>query len=439
MRVLFVANTFPPDYTGGAEVSLYHTARGLADRGYQCSVLSMNSSWPEIADEWYDLDGITVHKIRHDSRWKGSEIFDRRFYRATLQEIDELQPDIVNIHNVSGASPAPFVAGRRRRIPTVAMLHDLWLLCPNNMRMQQDGSFCEPARYPDGCGRCYRGYDYWAAIPGRRNLMMRMTSAVRYFISPSQALIERHVEAGFDRSRFRLIRLGFENAITSDPIRTEVRSAVKLGAHYPLIVFGGGGVDVKGAQVVLDAVPTLLKQIPDLRILVAGRGDAEILHGFQRHAPNVVVLGSVPFSDMRNLFAAADLTLIPSTCHENSPVTIYESFQVGTPLVGSRIGGIPELIREGETGYLFPVGDAAALAAQILRFFALPAAERRAMRRRCYGEAQHALTLDRHLDALQTLYAEVVNPEVMDEEAVNPKEVNTEEVNEEEVNAKVVN
>ena len=409
MRILFIANTFPPDYTGGAEVSLYHTARGLIDAGHPCSLLSISNMGPHAADEWYDLDDIPVHKVRFNTRWKGSEIFDRRIYRAVLREIDEMKPDIVNIHNISGASLAPYVACERRGVPTVGTLHDLWLLCPNNMRMQVDGAFCDPLRFPDGCGSCYRGYDYWAAVPRRVRLLRRMTAGARFFTAPSQALIDRHVEAGYDRARFRLIRLGFENTITPEPILAEVRAAARIAAHYPVLVFGGGGVDIKGAQVLLDAIPALLAQIPDLRILVAGRGDAQILHGFQRYAPNVIVLGPVPFSDMRNLFAAADLTLIPSICHENSPVTIYESFQVGTPLIGSEIGGIPELIRNGETGYLFPTGDAEMLAARVLAFFALPPEERRAMRRRCFAQTQHDLTLERHVHNMLALFDEAVH------------------------------
>jgi len=72
-------------------------------------------------------------------------------------------------------------------------------------------------------------------------------------------------------------------------------------------------------------------------------------------APSPVrMLGKVPFYEMGTLYSAADLTLVPSVWYDNSPTVIYESLLGGTPVLGSAIGGIPELIREGETDISFP-------------------------------------------------------------------------------------
>ena len=109
------------------------------------------------------------------------------------------------------------------------------------------------------------------------------------------------------------------------------------------------------------------------------------------------------------LFALADLTLVPSVWHENSPVAIYDSFLSGTPVVGSRLGGIPEFIRDGETGYLFPAGDTQALAEAIVAHFSRPPLERRLMRRRCIEEVRTRLTLDHHIQGLTGVYEEVLS------------------------------
>jgi len=99
--------------------------------------------------------------------------------------------------------------------------------------------------------------------------------------------------------------------------------------------------------------------------------------------------------------------LVPSVWHENSPVVIYESFQLGNPVVGSEFGGIPELIDHGETGYLFTVGDATALADQVVFHFARPAYERRRMRHRCVEKAHTQLSLEKHITGLLLIYREV--------------------------------
>lgn len=407
MRVLFFTNSFPPDYTGGAEVSAYHTMRGLMRRGVACSLLTANYLGRRKVDEWYELDGIPVHRVRFTTKWPGSELFDLRIFQAVRREIASFRPDVVHIHNVSGASLAPHLACRMAGAPVVNTIHDLWLLCPNNMRMQEDGSFCDPAKYPDGCGRCFRGNDYWAAVPGRKRLFQRITDNA-LLVSPSRAFARQHVAAGYAPGRFRQVYNAIAESAPGQPIHPGVARILATAGQTPTVVYAGGGVANKGAHLVADAAPRLLEQIPGLRIVVAGGGYPDIMSRFHNLAPGVQVLGKVPFTDMRLLFGAADLALLPSIWFENSPIVIYESHQVGTPVVGTAIGGIPELIEDGLTGYLFPRGDAAAMAGRILHHFARPADERRRMRLACVQSARSRLSLEAHLDSILEVYGEAV-------------------------------
>lgn len=406
MRVLTVTPSFPPDYTGGAEVSIYHTVRGLIDRGVQGSILSVKMRHPVRADDWYDLDGIHVHRVRFPTHQLGGEIIDRRVYGAVRREIDALRPDIVHIHNTSGSSLAPFVAARRAGVPVVNTLHDLWLLCPNNMLLQKSGAICDPAEHPHGCGQCSREYEYWGAVPRRRQLFARITDNA-LFISPSQGLIDRHVRGGYDPDRFRLIPYGFEETPISPATHPGVHRLQNTWPRPPLVVFGGGGVVVKGSRVVLGAARILHARAPHVRIAIAGNMHSSLATEYHRDAPNVLLLGKVPFTNMRTLFSIADLTLMSSIIPENLPVTIYESHQVGTPVVGSDIGGIPELIDHGQTGYIVPPGDSEAMAQAIMDHFARPALEQRRMRMACVKAVRTERSLDRFLDSLLEVYAEV--------------------------------
>jgi glycosyltransferase involved in cell wall biosynthesis len=410
MRVLFVTNTFPPGYTGGAEVANYHTCQGLLRQGVDCSVLSINTRLPGAVNKWYEIDNILVHHVNFDTFWRHAwrDVFDWRVYRVVQAELRRLKPDLVHIYNVSGASLAPYVACRVMGVPVVNTLHDLWLLCPNNMLYRNDGSFCDPRQNSGGCRDCYRRYDFWGDIPRRRAVFARLTSNVNAFISPSQALIDRHVEAGYVPDRFRLVRLGFKEHIPEEPRHPGVRWVVATAPQHRTVVFAGGGVEIKGARVLLQAIPIILRNVERLRVVVAGAGDDQLLAQFDQYVPDVRVLGRVPFKEMRHLFAVADLTIIPSVSHENSPVVIYENFHVGTPVVGSAFGGIPELIRDGETGYLFPVGDATALAERVTHHFARPAHERRRMRQSCVREVRTRLTLEKHIEGTLQVYQEVL-------------------------------
>jgi len=382
-------------------------------------VLIINNRQQADSDEWYSVDGIPTHRITLRTRLPGQETFDARIYRIVRRELMVTRPDLVHVHNVSGMSLAPFAACRRAGVPVVNTLHDLWLLCPNNMRYRTDGAFCDPLHFPNGCRQCFQGYQYWATVPQRKQLFQKVTASVHTFICPSQALIERHVEAGYSRHRFRLIPYGFAEAIPTQPQDGQVQQIERSAAQHRTLVFAGGGSVNKGAQVVLDAIPKLLPHLDNLRIIVAGGGEDRFLAQFRALEPRVQVLQRINFADMRLLFADADLTIVASTWHENSPVVIYENFQVGTPCVGSNFGGIPELISEDKTGYLFPTGDANGLAEKILHHFQKPAAQRRWMRRECVKTARQHLGLAAHLAAHCTLYGEIVHGEIVHGETVH--------------------
>ena len=206
MRIVFFTHTFVPDYIAGAEISLYHTCRGLQARGYDCMVLTVNSRGRERADQWYEVDGIPVHRMTWITKKRRAytDLFDARLFAPVQRDLRRLRPDIFHLHNVAQATLAPFVAAQSTNTPTVCTLHDYWLLCPANMLYRADGTLCDPAQHADGrCGNCYRRYEYWADLPQRRQWMARLTANVRRFISPSQALIDLHVAGGFARDRFR--------------------------------------------------------------------------------------------------------------------------------------------------------------------------------------------------------------------------------------------
>jgi glycosyltransferase involved in cell wall biosynthesis len=410
LRVLFLMNLFPPAYTGGAEVINYHTCRGLAREGVDCSILVVNNRATESANEWYEHGGIQVHRMGFYTRKRRAwtDLFDWRVYRTVLAELSRQQPDLVHIHNVSGATLAPYLACRVKKVPVVNTLHDLWLLCPNNMLYRSDGSFCDPVEYPAGCRDCFRRYDFWGDVPHRRSVLAKLTSNVKLFISPSQALIRLHEQAGYDGARFRLVRHGLEEE-DSQPEHAGVQEIIATSSQYRTIVFAGGGIEIKGAKVLLDALPLVLRYVDRLRVIVAGGGEADVLSRFRRYAPAVIVLGQVPPHEMHHLLAAADLVLVPSTCPESFSLVTLESLLVGTPVVGSALGGIPELIKEGKTGYLVPAGDHVALAERIVLHFARPAFVQRRMRQRCVRAARENLAFKDHVRGVLQVYQEALS------------------------------
>ena len=412
MRILTITNYFPPNEVGGAEISAYHTCYGLRRRGIETPVLTINARMPNREDRYYHIQGISVHRVFHRPYLFNNALvqtFDPRVYRDVLAELRRIRPNLVHIHNLSGASLAPLTACRRLGVPVVLTLHDHWLLCPNNMLYRLNGGLCDPARPPAHCNRCFRRYDYWAGIPQRRRIFAHFVRNVRFFTPPSRKLIDLHVAAGYDRARFRLLPYGIGHSLARPPADPRVTRIVRERGLFRRVLFAGAVVETKGVQTLIEALPLLTRYLDRFRLLIAGAGDERFMTALRRFQPTVEMLGRLPFREMRALYAAAELTVAPSTWYDNSPMVIYESLLTGTPVLGSAIGGIPELIREGETGYLVPPGEAVALAEAIIRHFALSAYERRTMRRRCIAYAGTHLTLDRHIDRLLRIYHEALS------------------------------
>jgi len=412
MRVLAISNFFPPHNVGGAELSAFNTCLGLQESGVEVSALMVHARLGRAANRQHSVRGVSVHERAFMALRLGpySEVFDPRVYWAVVSEIRRVRPDLVHVHNVSGATLAPFVACDQMGIPVVLTLHDHWLLCPNNTLYRGDGVSCDPSEAPDGCGRCFRRYEFWANIPKRRQVFSRLVGNVRRFITPSQGTAARHVAAGYDRGRFRVIPYGIHPEAflpLSDPV---LRGYVRQSVYTPTLLYAGALVEMKGIRTIAGAVPLLTRYF-NTQFLVAGGGDRSSVSVLRRLDPRVVkLLGRVPFQEMRHLYACADLTIVPSICYDNSPMVIYESLLSGTPVVGADIGGIPELLRDGETGYVFPPDDAGALAEDVILHFSRSALSRRRMRRRAFEYAHSHLTMARHLDALLGVYAEVLGP-----------------------------
>jgi len=156
----------------------------------------------------------------------------------------------------------------------------------------------------------------------------------------------------------------------------------------PTVIFVADDVSPTSASVILQSIPMMLRHVERLQVTVLGVREERLLLHLRQYAPVVRVQRGADRKEIQALFAAADLTIIPLAWREDLPVVIQDSFQVGAPVVGPAIGDFSELIREGETGYLFPVGDAATLAAKVILHFSLLADERQRMRRRCGEKAQ---------------------------------------------------
>jgi glycosyltransferase involved in cell wall biosynthesis len=160
-----------------------------------------------------------------------------------------------------------------------------------------------------------------------------------------------------------------EMGVTQIPLRREYKSAELFNEVRPLrLVFAGRCIDVKGIETIVEALEYLDQSAP-LRISLLGPGwdskYGERLRNRVRGDRRVLPPKVVETEEILYELAQHDACLVPSFCLETGPLVAYEAMAAGIPIIGSRLGGIAERVRDNVEGLLFPPGDARALAGLI--------------------------------------------------------------------------
>jgi glycosyltransferase involved in cell wall biosynthesis len=195
-----------------------------------------------------------------------------------------------------------------------------------------------------------------------RNAALR---GARHIFCPSAYLRDIALSWGLDPEKVSVLPNPAPQ-IPSVPSREDLRA--ELGVDGNVLVFAGRLGPQKGLGVALAA----LANVPDATLTIAGDGpERAALEGRAAELglnARVRFVGSVPRETVLRLFRAADASVLPSAW-ENFPHAVVESLAVGCPVIATAVGGVPEVVTDGENGLLVPPNDPAALAAAISRFF----------------------------------------------------------------------
>lgn len=390
---------------GGAEVVFLEQNRLFEEIGWQVASFAMlhpnniTSPWQkyfideiEFGDE-YSIVGKVMRAIKI--------IHSLEAQRKIGALASQIQPDIAHAHNVyHHISPAIFSTLKKLAIPVVLTLHDLKIACPSYHMLAHDGI----------CERCKNGALWNVArhrcikhsIPLSVLIMLESTiqrllgSYSRYvdiFITPSRFYLEKLVEWGWPRERFRHI----PNFIDLNLLQAD---------NHPgkAFAFFGRLSSEKG-------VATFIKAVAKANVagMIIGSGPEEtalrqLAHEYQA---NVEFLGYRSGDALFDTVRQARTVVLPSEWYENAPMSVMETYALQRPVIGADIGGIPELIRPGETGALFPSGNVDALAEQLILFKTLPDKEILAMGKRGREWAQQEFTATQYRERLLQLYREL--------------------------------
>ncbi|CAN5344064.1 glycosyltransferase family 4 protein [soil metagenome] len=329
------------------------------------------------------------------------QIIYRPEARAGIDAVlDRVRPDVVHLHNIyHQLSPSVLRPIKKRGIATVMTLHDYKLACPTYQFLDADGKICEaclPGKFRNATRkRCNQGSLAGSALATIELSVHRAThayDAVDALICPSEFLKSKMVQGRVYPER--LVHL--PNFCDFG----QIAAATRPGSR---VLYAGRLSPEKGVDVLVDAAVRLPAGVP---VLIAGDGPERAV--LEKRAADrgvvdrVTFLGRVPGPELHALMRASAVVVVPSRWYENQPMTILEASAAARPVVGSLLGGLPELIEDRVTGRLVPHDDPSALAAALSEVAADPAtAHRMGLAAR---ERTHAYSLDAHVEGLDEIY-----------------------------------
>jgi len=341
LKIMMVHDTHS-DF-GGAEIFLRNTMDELSRRGYTVSLFSIG---PNKIDE----DNIVVVKeSKNNLIKKFSQAFIHfRAHSRLKRMIKEFDPDIIHLHNLDRYMLTLLLPIKHKRV--MRSIYDYGIVCPSLWGIHKDDSkVCE-----QGIGlkcvkhKCISPIAYpihWYLFKAKYNLQKKK--------------VKRYAVATNKLSNF-MKNQGFNNFDVFPYCTNKISDKVKMNDEK-IILFIGNLEKNKGAEYAIRMMPSVLKEVPDAKLILLGDGsEGEILKALSKELKvykNVVFQGKIPNKEVDSYYERSSIVVIPSIWMENSPLVIYEALAFGKPVITSDRGGNPELIDDGINGFVTKVGD----------------------------------------------------------------------------------
>ena len=365
MKILLIHKFLYPK--GGAETYVLQLGELLTKFGHEVQYFGLENEKNTVGNKVgasvsdLDLTGSIWQNLHAPLRilYNGQA---RRKLRAVLEDF---RPDVAHFNNIQyHLTPSVILEAESFRraghpLRLVSTAHDYQLLCPAHGLFDGCGENCE---------KCLGG-NFTHCL--RRRCIKG--SFLKSFLGMVDAYLWKH-SAAYDaidtiicRSLFLTEKLDTQarfrgKTVTIHNFVSPMKAGAGSGGY--VLEFGHLSRD-KGTYTLIEAAGML----PQVRFVFAGFGEAE---DAIKNLPNGEFVGFQQGKALRELIRNAAVSVCPSLCYENCPYSVMESQLLGTPVIGSRVGGIPELIREGETGELFQAGNARELAQKLRRLLVTP-------------------------------------------------------------------
>ncbi|MEO0224681.1 MAG: glycosyltransferase family 4 protein [candidate division WOR-3 bacterium] len=340
-------------FKGGDAISTLDTGKLLNNKGHEVYFWGMQHpknlkfSYSNYFVENIDYYSAKKTKTKLELIFKILYSFEaKKKLEKFIKEV--VKPDIIHLNNFAHQiSPSILDVFKKYKIPTVMTMHDYKLVCPSYTMLSKNRV----------CEKCKNGKYYWCFLKKctknsyskslintiemyLHHKILRIYDNIDIFISPSKFLLEKVRQMGFKKDVFLL-----PNFVWIDDFKPQYSFQEKTICYFGRLSFE------KGLFTLIEAVKDL-----DIKLKIIGEGPLKKDLEFKVQnlkITNIEFLGHKTAEELKDEIKKTMFVVLPSEWYENNPRSVLEAFALGKPVVGSRIGGIPELVIDNYTGLTF--------------------------------------------------------------------------------------
>lgn len=414
MKILLTTHQFLPDYSSGTEILTFDTAKEFKRAGHNVSVFTGYPANKDLDDasrfDSYEYEGINVHRFHHAFVPMGDQSnvleieYNNKFFASHFRKfLLTEKPDIVHFFHLYRLSASAITVCKELKIHMVLTPTDFWFVCPTCQLWMPDNSLCLGS---------YNNYlnciKHYVAVTQTEEIKNKIEKIPNWVFNLMVWSINRgmfsskwyspYVRALSKRPAFLMTQMNLLDRVLfptklmgtilkKNGLSPEIMTYNPYGINFENLTkntekgrteklrlgFIGTLYDHKGAHILINAIRSLhnYKHI-ELKIYGKLEDFPEYVSKLYMLADNdnrISFLGTFPNKEIGKIFSALDALVVPSIWYENTPLVIYSAQAAGCPVIASNLGGMSEVVVDGENGLLFQAGDSESLASRISEIY----------------------------------------------------------------------
>lgn len=350
MKILMVNKFLYPN--GGSETYMFKLGAYLKSIGHEVEYFGMEHEGRCVSNS---LDLYTEAMDFHNSsalkklKLSFKTVYSREARNKMKKLLDKFEPDVVHLNNFNfQLTPSIIYAVKGKNIALVETVHDCQIACPNHrMYIEQKNENCDACLGGNyfNCvkNKCIHNSAIQSLLASAESYIYHKKSTynlVDKYICPSNYMKETIKKGGIEESKLTVLH----NFLEKDN-----KNYTKKDNEKYVLYFGRLSIE-KGIKTLVDVI----KELPHIKFIFVGDGPLE---DYCKSIDNLELAGRKSGDELKRYIANASFSICPSEWYENCPMTIIESLSLATPVIGSNLGGIPELINDNYTGLIFKHDD----------------------------------------------------------------------------------